>query len=285
MQIEEVVQHIHTLPPLGEVADEVQKLYLSEDPNIDLKYVASVVEKDPAVVANLLKYVNSGAFGTAHAIYSVEQAVTLIGLRLLHSLIVQEVIATKLSVDLSCYNLTSTALQQVSFLQSRFTMQWLKQVSFPYARFLAPLALLMETGKIVVAMLLEQKNLTKQFQEGVYKSSNIIKYEYNFFGFSSYTVAAYLFEYWKFDPAYVKILRNLDRTHEELSKKLIFSKNILKIVRTIIRIDGSFQQQHVEKALQMVTRMGLEVELFEQTIALYNNSNENQQDISLKESE
>jgi hypothetical protein len=124
----------------------------------------------------------------------------------------------------------------------------------------------METGKIIVAMVLEKKGLTQEFLQGLQESDNILKYEYEFFGFTSYTVAAHLFEYWKFDPAYVKILKNLDHTQEELSKKLLFCKNVLKIVRTVIRVDGSFEQLHVEKAMQMVTKTGLDATLFEQTL-------------------
>src|SRR5438105_4496099 len=67
-----------TLPSLPRVAIEI--LSLAEDPDVALPALARIVSQDPALVAKVLKTVNSSFYGLAHTVSSVEHAVVVLGL-------------------------------------------------------------------------------------------------------------------------------------------------------------------------------------------------------------
>jgi HD-like signal output (HDOD) protein len=72
------IKQCATLPSLPRVAIEI--LSLAEDPDVALPALARIVSQDPALVARILKTVNSSFYGLAHTVSSVEHAVVVLGL-------------------------------------------------------------------------------------------------------------------------------------------------------------------------------------------------------------
>ena len=69
---------IDTLPPLPQTITELQRVCLYEDTTI--KQVADIIEKDPFLTADLIKYANSPIYGYMHKVDSVFQAVSMFGI-------------------------------------------------------------------------------------------------------------------------------------------------------------------------------------------------------------
>lgn len=67
------------LPSLPTVAIEV--LRLTRDPNAGLDEITDVIQNDPALSAKMLKVVNSSLFGLSRPVSSLNQAISLLGLR------------------------------------------------------------------------------------------------------------------------------------------------------------------------------------------------------------
>jgi HD-like signal output (HDOD) protein len=74
----EKIKQCPTLPSLPRVA--IEMLSLAEDPDVALPALARIVSQDPALVAKILKTVNSSFYGLAHTVSSVEHAVVVLGL-------------------------------------------------------------------------------------------------------------------------------------------------------------------------------------------------------------
>lgn len=70
-------QHF-ALPALPDVVTHTQNLL--HDPNVDIKSVAELISKDPALVAQILKVVNSAYYGLPMKIVKVQVAVAFLGL-------------------------------------------------------------------------------------------------------------------------------------------------------------------------------------------------------------
>lgn len=68
-----------TLPSLPHVAVEV--LHLARDADVPMSSLAKVIETDPALAARVLKVVNSSFFALPRRIGSIQQALTMLGLR------------------------------------------------------------------------------------------------------------------------------------------------------------------------------------------------------------
>jgi len=84
--IESLFRQIQNVPQIPEVI----KILIDQfnDPTIDLKAIALNVEKEPLLAAKVLRVVNSSYFGLTKKIDSISEAVVLIGMSQLRSLVI-----------------------------------------------------------------------------------------------------------------------------------------------------------------------------------------------------
>jgi len=262
MTFTDIVKHIESLPPLSDVVVDIQNLYISGVDAINIDKLIKLIESDPLLTANLLKFVNSPAFGIRRKISSAAQAVTLLGVRMVYAVVMDYAIHERIVADVSAYGVNNEELKHISLMQSRLTLNWLSKVSIEYAKFLSPLAFLMETGKLIIALEVTQSDYTENFRRHIQNSRNIMKYEFELLGTTSYFVSGMLFEHWHFDALFVKILKNMDFKYSELSKKMSFCKSVLKVVRTAINVRGVLEEEFILQGAKLVDKMGLDPKLF-----------------------
>ena len=82
---DEFIRLIESLPPFP---DNLQKLLqLLGNPDVDFNLVAQQLARDPALTADLIKYVNSAQFSNRKRIDSIHEAVRLVGVRGVQELI------------------------------------------------------------------------------------------------------------------------------------------------------------------------------------------------------
>lgn len=258
----DIVKYIDSLPPLSDVVVDIQNLYIGGVDSIDIERLIELIESDPLLTANILKFVNSPAFGIRRRVHTAAQAVTLLGVKMVYGVVMDYAINEKLIADVSAYGIKNSSLKEISILQSRLTMKWLGKVSGEYAKFLSPLALLMETGKLVVASQVKSSDYVENFQRQIESFKNISRYEYELLGTTSYFVSGMLFEHWNFDPLYVKLLKNLDFKYSKMSDKMKFAKNALKVVRTAVNVKERLSDESIQKAASLVKKMKLDEKVF-----------------------
>jgi len=84
-QMRDTILQLQSLPPMPAVAAELLKL--SRDPEVRSSHIASVIEQDPAIVAQILRYASSSMYGFRGKIESVERAIfSVLGLNMVTNL-------------------------------------------------------------------------------------------------------------------------------------------------------------------------------------------------------
>lgn len=83
--VDDIVSWVETIPPIPEAANRALKLV--DDPDSTPHEIAAVLARDPALVSALMRSANSAALGRAEAVNVLEEAVLVVGLGSLKSLL------------------------------------------------------------------------------------------------------------------------------------------------------------------------------------------------------
>lgn len=261
MKYKKLVSQIESLPPLLDTADIVRRLYSDGMQNVNLSRLTLAIESDALLSANILKMINSPFYGFSRKITSVSQAVTLFGSELIFALVVRFSIQTNIVANLRAYGLSNDKFNEICHLQSRLVSDWQTKVDRHFAAFLSPLALIMESGKLIFSKEIALAGEIKEFSKGLESAESITLYEHELFGTSSYYICGLLFEHWNLNEEYIKILKALDYEHtniEELSTEI----NILDAVRSAINVKEQLSEASLGSAVEIVEEMGQSVDLF-----------------------
>ncbi|RKX20496.1 MAG: hypothetical protein DRP26_01590, partial [Candidatus Zixiibacteriota bacterium] len=96
-----IVNRIHNLPTPPMVFTQVNKVI--NDPNASTYQIGVIISEDPALSAKVLKLTNSAFYGIPRTITSVKQAIVILGLDVVRSLVLSasvfEIFSKQYSVD------------------------------------------------------------------------------------------------------------------------------------------------------------------------------------------
>jgi putative nucleotidyltransferase with HDIG domain len=98
-----VVNRVHNLPTPPVVFEQISKVI--NDPDTSAYDVANIISEDPALTAKILRLTNSSFYGIPRTVTSVKQAIVILGLEVVKSLIISasvfEIFAKKYKLDKS----------------------------------------------------------------------------------------------------------------------------------------------------------------------------------------
>lgn len=113
-QIEKSVQGLH-IPPKPDVLNDIHTETAKEDPNINT--IAEAISRDVGLSANILKMINSPAFGLSRTISDIKQSVMLLGLQNVINLVtyyeLRRVTTGKSSISLERFWDTAADIAQI----------------------------------------------------------------------------------------------------------------------------------------------------------------------------
>jgi HD-like signal output (HDOD) protein len=95
LDIDYILSDIVTLPSLPGTITRV--LSLLDDPNCSMHEVGQLVSTDPAIALKTLRLINSAQYGTRNKVTSVEQAVVLLGAKVIKNLVLSAAVFEHLS--------------------------------------------------------------------------------------------------------------------------------------------------------------------------------------------
>jgi len=84
--VRRILMGVGTIPSIPEVVNEI--IVAAEDENYSLKELSHLISQDIGMSMNVLRLINSPYFGLKRQIVSIEQAVSLLGLEVLKTLII-----------------------------------------------------------------------------------------------------------------------------------------------------------------------------------------------------
>jgi len=261
MNFRSIVKSIDSLPSLSDLSIIVRHLYENGAENVNINKLTIAIESDSVLTANMLKMINSPLYGLSKQVSSIKQAIVLLGTEMVYGIVIKFSIESTLIANLRPYGVSNDEFNTISRVQSKLTYEWLLKIDKNNAQFLGSLALIMESGKLVVAQEIAHSGNIKDFLEGLKASDSIIEYENRMFGTSSYYVSALLFEHWHFDASYVDMLKGLDFEHDEGEQYNRYI-DILDVVRTVVNVKAMFTPESIESAADLVYETGLDIDEF-----------------------
>jgi len=267
MTYEDLVKNIDDMPPLSKVAMVIQGLYAHGARNVDVRKLIRMVEADVMLTANILKTINSPYYGFKSRISSISQAVTLLGTQQIYSLVIHYAISQHLTADTTIYGFNNAQFNEMCILQSSLMMQWYAKIDLHDTHILTSLALIMESGKIIISKELMGSDYREEYRKGFLACDNIPKFEQEFLYTTSYNLSALLFEHWNLTSIYSIVLKNLDKEESEYDEEVdaIMAQYIkaIDVIRTAVNLKEVLTDESIKKASKKVSEMGLSSEDFE----------------------
>lgn len=190
MKISELFEQIHKLPNVPEVIRElIQQL---SDPDIDLGNVAEKVTQEQVVSMKVLRLVNSAHFGLTRKVSSIEEAVVMLGMQRLKTLVIASGIVGSVP---SIHGIDIPSFWRMGFKEA-IIAKWLAEHSDVNPDTAFTTALIRDMGRLLMFMGDEKE--AAAVEEYVRAGKERAKVEMSLFGFTAPEVGAELTRQWRF---------------------------------------------------------------------------------------
>jgi len=267
-----LVNRIDTLPPLSNVAQKILALYSKDDDDIDVRKLARLIEADTILTANILAMINDPKMGFNNKITSVSQAITLFGTKIVKGFVLSFVMKEHLIPSMAAYGVSNEKFNDMCHLQAALLFQWYMKVDIKQAQILVPLALIMETGKVIFAQEMQESDYGHLFTEELYYAKNMQKVEERYSDTSSYYIGGLLFEHWNFSHRYINLMKSLDYDGgPDVEQKEL---NILEVIRLAVNVKGFLTKETLENACVLLRELEMDEASFMKSALRIKNSYE-----------
>ena len=258
-----ILESIKSLPPLPKTIIEIQRIYAN--PESSIADLVKVIEEDPMIIANLLKAANSPLYSFKKDILSVAQAVALFGMNMTRSIVLGNTVRKLLNVDMEPYAASSEKFAEMSSKQAALIHSWYKKIDRQKADKLFLAAMLQETGKILIASYIIQRDETTTFRSEIEMTYNIAVVEKNYADETTATITAAIFEHWGFESDFVDMIRYSDDPSSAPDDIKEYA-TALNIVKTIIPINDPLGEIPINIGLKKASDAGFNHEILEDCV-------------------
>jgi HD-like signal output (HDOD) protein len=225
MEITELLEHIHELPPGARVLPRLQQLLRSPDASSD--DIVKLLKVDAALTAQVLRFSNSAYFSAGAPCESVDQAVQRLGFNTVYQLVATAAAQPILDPPIQLYQLQRGELMTRSLALALFGVAVQRQMrQFKGADALYTAGLLHGIGKVAINQYFQRKGFE------IYDLSNDTimnaELETRLIGFTQAKAGGALLEHWNFSPSIVELVRHQGTPEEagentDLARILFFS--------------------------------------------------------------
>ncbi len=258
-----LLENIDNIPPLPESVQEVERVY--NNPDSTLEDMQKAIEKDPILTANILRLVNSPAYGLKNQITAVKQAVALLGKDTIRTFAIGSVVENEFEIDLSPYGMTKEEFATACDKQLSLVVNWLRRGETQSLALLAPAAFLVDLGRVIISKTLIDDGKTDIIEKALLAGEDISHAEKTACGAQTTDVTATLFHKWNLDPDIVHIIRYSDdpegATPDE--KKMAAE---LKAVRETVMPNGEITEESIAIAKETIEEFELDLEAYEKAL-------------------
>jgi putative nucleotidyltransferase with HDIG domain len=208
--LKKILKKVERLEPVPSVIHKV--LELAADPDAPLKDLMEVVERDPAITANLLKTVNSAHMGLAVKVDSVQQAVAMLGLQLVVEMVLSQNLSGNLKQAQKGYGLAKGDLWRQSLAVAMIARTLADEHDLMSLPAIYTAALLKDIGKVVLHEFVADQ--LAPIQELVKdKGMSFVEAEMEVLGMDHTTVGGMIAKQWHFSPHMTYMIENHHLTH------------------------------------------------------------------------
>ncbi len=260
---DEMLKKIRQLPPLPESAINIERVY--QDPDSSIKDMSAILEKDPLLMADILKSANSPLYGFSREIISISQAVSLFGMGTIRGFALASIVKKSFTLNLEVYNINNDSFSLLSSKLNALITAWLLRSNNKALGTLSAAAFLVEIGKAIIAQQVIAEKKEQEFLEAIKSGAAIEDVERELMGVDTPEVSSAIFEHWKFDPTLVNTVRHCldpDLASDEIKP---FAQ-MLQVVRTLFCLDGTIKDENIQKAKDLIKKYNLDLASFEKAL-------------------
>jgi len=200
--IDSIIAKIGELPPMPQVAQRA--LELIRDPDSNMADIARVLSMDEAMTGLVLRWSNSAYYGLKYPVSTVQQAITYLGQRTLHSLILAASVASLLERPAPGYGLERGELWRHAIGVAAGARVIASKLGHQLSEEAYHAGLLCDIGKLGFELLL--RNVNTNAPEWQDYSFNELEQAY--FGFDHAVIGSELAKRWRLPPRLVDAIAN-----------------------------------------------------------------------------
>jgi putative nucleotidyltransferase with HDIG domain len=200
-----ILKKVKQLDPIPTVIHKV--LDLAGDPESSLKDLVAVVERDPAITANLLKIVNSAHMGLRVKVDSVQQAVSMLGLEQVVEMVLSQNLSGNLNRSQKGYGLAKGDLWRQSVAVAMVARALAFQHDLMSLPAIYTAALLKDIGKVILHEYVAdelQEIQNRVADEGM----SFVEAENEVLGMDHTSLGGIIAKQWQFSPHMIYMIEN-----------------------------------------------------------------------------
>ena len=254
-----LLYEINSLPPLPNSVFELENFRKLDSTDTD--ELIKIINKDPLIVANILKIANSSMFGFKSKVETLSRAINLLGIKFTISIAIGSAIQENVKSNLAAYAVTNNDFLFCCSLASNLINTWVGKIDFDLKNDLLLPAFLQEVGKFVISQVIQNEKKTEEFLLELEETKNTSLCEEKFVGFTCARITANIFKNWNlshniiFPIAFAEDLENCPKAFKQKAE-------ILQIIKILCDIRYPMSDFNVDKALKKVVEYNFDVEDF-----------------------
>ncbi|MEA3553997.1 MAG: HDOD domain-containing protein [Campylobacterota bacterium] len=260
---DKISKMINLLPPLLETIIELEKFRQSkeQEPEILLK----IIEKDPLLVAILLKLSNSVLYGFRNSVDTASKALNLLGINFTLSLAFGYAIKQTLDTNLKAYGISSHEFMKIANISSIITNQWISKIDFDLKEKLILPVFLQNIGMFILSNLATEQDKIDQFYTEIKSGRDIAEVEMMFFGTTTSKVTANIFRHWNLNDKLINMIEFVDDLNN-CPDEYKCEEQILNVVKTACNILNPLDEKSVSEAIEKAKLFNLDTTLLSESI-------------------
>jgi HD-like signal output (HDOD) protein len=232
LTLDQITAEIEQMPTVPDVIMRLSRLI--EDPNVTAEELGKVIQLDTKLTAQLLKITNSAYYGLNRQIMSMKEAVAILGMKALKSLIYAILSSKMLMADLQGYGQLNGDLWLNALTGATYAKHLAKYYAYPEPDTAFTASILRDLGKIVLNN--HVKGGFEQIEaEAMKKRIGFQQAEEEILGFSHMQIGEYIAKKWQFPEPLVTAIR-YHHTPRQAPQKL--SKNDKLLLGIVHLADG-----------------------------------------------
>ncbi|WP_419770208.1 MAG: HDOD domain-containing protein [Candidatus Marinarcus sp.] len=245
-----ILEEIEALPPLPKTVLEIEMF--RKKSNKDISELLDIIDKDPLLIATLLKVANSALFSFRSKVETASKAVSLLGINLTISVVISSSLQELLHTNLSAYGIDCDDFARASNLASNLASMWLSRVSLELKEELILPVFLQETGKFIIANLIERNKQTELFHRELILGRAIKDVEQEFTGTTTSNITAAMFKKWELSENLFNVIECVDEI-EKCPQSHLQKTRILEVLKTICAITDPMSEKNIQKGIEKAT--------------------------------
>lgn len=261
--MEKLIEKIDSLPPLPNSIIELEEFRKVQNNNPE--DLIKIIEKDPLLISSILRVANSSMFGFRSTVDTLSRAINLLGINFTISLAIGSIVQNTVKSNLSPYGISNDDFLEVCALSTKVVNTWIAKVDNELKDDLLMPAFLQETGKFIIASVLQQEDKAKDFLKALNRTNNITKCEEEFIGFPCSRITANVFKHWALSHNLIFSIGFVG-DYKTCPKNFRRNAQILEIVKILADVRDPLNERGIEKAINLAKEYDFDEKILEDAI-------------------